>query len=202
MVSPFLFFVDERLSLAELSAACLDGLLVPLGEGFMPADAAETAWMRARSLSPLLGERWAAIRRSAAWIHGVIDQEPSPHHVQRSGSTRARSRSASRAVFHEVRLDPADVREMAGVHVSSAGRTLADLARSDDDIDVAVARAWASADPATGRAAESWLKRHPRFPRARRAVEVLTVAADGCHDTDAVGSTEVHRESRAACSVG
>ncbi|MGC5083468.1 hypothetical protein, partial [Escherichia coli] len=70
MVSPFLYFPGERLSLAELTAACLDGLLAPIGEGFMPADAVETTWMRARSLAPLVGERWAAVRVSAAWVHG------------------------------------------------------------------------------------------------------------------------------------
>jgi hypothetical protein len=187
MVSPFLFFADERLSLAELSAACLDGLLVPLGEGFMPADAAETPWMRARSLSPLLGKRWAAIRLSAAWVHGVIAEEPSPHHVQRAGSTRVRARSDARTVFHDVRLDPADVSVMAGVHVSSPGRTLVDLARSDDDADLAVARAWARVDPSTRQAAESWLDRHPRFPHARRAATALA-EVDGERGTDAAAA--------------
>ncbi|MDQ1136635.1 hypothetical protein QE410_001434 [Microbacterium sp. SORGH_AS 1204] len=189
MVSPFLFFADERLSLAELSAACLDGLLVPLGEGFMPADAAETPWMRARSLRPLLGERWAAVRRSAAWIHGALASEPSPHHVQRAGATRVRTRSDARTVYHDVRLDPGDVRRVAGVHVTTPERTLVDLARSDDDVDLALARSWASTDPLTKRAAEAWLAWHPRFPHARRAGAVLggetAAIANGCHDPGA-----------------
>ena len=174
MVSPFLFFVDERLSLAELSAACLDGLLVPLGEGFMPADAAETPWMRARSLLPLLGDRWAAVRASAAWIHGAVSEEPTPHHLQRAGPTRARARSDARTVFHDVRLEPVDVCVVAGVHVSSPGRTLVDLARSDDGADQALARTWAVADPLVRGAAEGWLARHPRFPHARRAALLLS----------------------------
>ena len=174
MVSPFLFFVDERLSLAELSAACLDGLLVPLGEGFMPADAAETPWMRARSLLPLLGDRLAAVRASAAWIHGAVSEEPTPHHVQRAGATRARARSDARTVFHDVRLEPVDVCAVAGVHVSSPGRTLVDLARSDDGADQALARTWAVADPLVRGAAEQWLARHPRFPHGRRAALLLS----------------------------
>ena len=42
MASPFLYFADDRLSLAELSAAWLDGDLVELGEAYIPADAVET----------------------------------------------------------------------------------------------------------------------------------------------------------------
>lgn len=174
MVSPFLFFADERLSLAELSAACLDGLLVPLGEGFMPADAAETPWMRARSLFPLLGERWAAVRASAAWIHGAVSEEPTPHHVQRVGPTRVRALSDARTVFHDVRLESADVCAIAGVHVSSPGRTLVDLARSDDDGERDLACTWATTDPLVRGAAERWLEGHPRFPHGRRATVLLS----------------------------
>lgn len=177
MVSPFLFFADERLSLAELSAACLDGVLVPLGEGFMPADAAETPWMRARSLAPLLAKRWAAVRCSAAWIHGALAQEPSPHHLQRAGATRIRARSDARSVYHDVRLDPGDVCTMAGVHITTPPRTLVDLARSDDEGDLALARSWAAADPLTKRSAEAWLAQHPRFPHAKRAGAVLSATA-------------------------
>lgn len=178
MVSPFLFFADERLSLAELSAACLDGLLVPLGAGYMPADAAETPWMRARSLQPILGERWAAVRRSAAWIHGSLEDEPAVHHVQRAGVTRVRARSDARTVFHDVRLAADDIRTIAGVHVSTPERTLVDLARSDDDVDLPLARAWAAADPLVRTSAEAWLARHPRFPHARRAATLLSGVAD------------------------
>ena len=42
MASPFLYFADDRLSAAELSAARLDGHLVELGEAYIPADAVET----------------------------------------------------------------------------------------------------------------------------------------------------------------
>ena len=50
MSSPFLYFADERLSPAELSAARLDGHLVELGEAYIPADAVETRGLRAGSL--------------------------------------------------------------------------------------------------------------------------------------------------------
>src|SRR3546814_4417455 len=54
MASPFLYFAGSRLSQAELSAACLDGDLVPLGDGFVPADLIETTALRAASLRPVL----------------------------------------------------------------------------------------------------------------------------------------------------
>ncbi|WP_295780154.1 type IV toxin-antitoxin system AbiEi family antitoxin [uncultured Microbacterium sp.] len=173
MVSPFLFFPGERLSLAELTAACLDGDLVALGEGFIPADAVETPWMRAHSLLPLLGSRWAATRVSAAWVHGAIAQEPACHQLQRVSPTRLRIRSGSRAEYHDLRMPSADVELVAGVHVSTPSRTLADLARSAADADEALAREWASRDPGLAAAAKEWLSRHPRYPHARRAAGVL-----------------------------
>lgn len=173
MVSPFLYFPGERLSLAELTAACLDGLLTPIGEGFMPADAVETSWMRARSLAPLVGVKWAAVRSSAAWIHGGVGLEPVRHHLQRASAERARPPRVAGVVTHDVRIAPADVATIAGVLVASPERTLVDLARSGDAVEVAAARAWAVADPALVGAAQRWLTRHPRFPYARRADEVL-----------------------------
>ncbi|OJV76933.1 MAG: hypothetical protein BGO45_08865 [Microbacterium sp. 71-36] len=177
MVSPFLYFPGERLSLAELTAACLDGLLTPIGEGFMPADAVETSWMRARSLAPLIGERWAAVRVSAAWVHGAVELEPSRHHLQRASAERARAPRAAGVVTHDVRIAPADVLVIAGVRVASPERTLVDLARSADADDLAAARAWGASDPALAASARAWLSRHPRFPYGRRADEVLATTA-------------------------
>ncbi len=132
--------------------------------------------MRARSLLPLLGRRWAAVRRSAAWVHGAVLTEPASHHVQRAVPTRIRAHSHARTVFHDLRLDPADVREVAGVCVSTPERTLADLARSEHQDDVDLACSWALADEGVQRAAVAWLRDHPRFPRARAAVAVLSQA--------------------------
>lgn len=178
-MSPFLFFADERLSLAELTAACLDGCLVALGEGFVPADAVETPWMRARSLSPLLGGRWAAVRASAAWIHGQVPLEPTCHHAQRVGAARRGVRPTARAHFHDVRLEGADIVSIAGVHVSTPTRTLVDLARSAEPSEVQIATAWAREDPGMAAAAREWLATHPRFPYGRRAGVVLRACPTG-----------------------
>ena len=173
MVSPFLYFPGERLSLTELTAACLDGLLTPIGEGFMPADAVETAWMRARSLAPLLGERWAAVRASAAWVHGGLSLEPARHHVQRASAERLRPVRSAVVISHDVRVPPADVVTIAGVQVTSPARTLVDLARSADADDLAAASSWGAANPELVASARAWISRHPRFPYGRRADEVL-----------------------------
>ncbi|WZH36488.1 MAG: hypothetical protein PIR02_17305 [Microbacterium enclense] len=170
MVSPFLFFPGERLSLAELTAACLDGVLVGIGGGYMPADAAETRWMRARSLAPLVGTRWAAVRLSAAWIHGGVLLEPSTHHLQRADARRARMSYDGRVVYHDTRLAPADVVEIAGVSVAAPDRTLADLARLGHDT---AARDWARSDPELAEHARAWVGLHPRVPYGRRALDVL-----------------------------
>ncbi|MDR6691888.1 hypothetical protein J2X55_002818 [Microbacterium sp. 1154] len=190
MVSPFLFFPGERLAASELSAACLDGVLVPLGEGFMPADAAETSWMRARSLLPLLGDRWAGVRATAAWVHGGMPAEPARHHLQRVATTRSRAHNATRVVFHDVRLPTEDTVTLGGIHLSTPGRTLADLARSDDVQQRATALAWAASDSRVRRDAEAWLARHPTFPYGRRGTALLaSVTSEG----DRGGYDEVTR---------
>ena len=77
--SRFIYFAGDALSIAELSAASLDGHLVGLGEGFMPADAVETPAMRAASLRSLMGETKAASLLTAAWIWGAIPSAPARH---------------------------------------------------------------------------------------------------------------------------
>ena len=173
MDSPFLYFPGERLSLAELTAACLDGLLTPIGEGFMPADAVETTWMRARSLAPLAGDRWAAVRVTAAWVHGGLDAEPVRHHLQRASTERVRPLRGRGVIVHDVRILPADLVTIAGVRISTPARTLVDLARSPDADDLGAARSWAIAAPDVLGAARAWLGEHPRYPYGRRAADVL-----------------------------
>ncbi|WP_058595699.1 hypothetical protein [Microbacterium testaceum] len=188
MVSPFLFFPGERLSLAELTAACLDGVLVAIGEGYMPADAAETTWMRARSLGPLTGERLAAVRLSAAWVHGGALAEPYPHHLQRASGRRARMAGAGRVVYHDVLLDPVDVVEIGGVAVATPTRTLADLSRLGHH---EAAAQWARSDPALAEQARQWILDRPRVPYGRRALDVL----DGMMLADALPGDAAHEDA-------
>ncbi|WP_058624924.1 hypothetical protein [Microbacterium testaceum] len=185
MVSPFLYFPGERLSLAELTAACLDGVLVGIGAGYMPADAAETGWMRARSLAPLTGSRLALVRLSAGWVHGGVHLEPSPHHLQRASARRVRITHDARVIYHDVRLDPADTIEVGGVAVATPPRALADLARLDDP---RAASAWASIDPDLAERARAWIRERPRIPYGRRALAVLDGGELSREDGEAVRS--------------
>ncbi|WP_159498669.1 hypothetical protein [Microbacterium sp. 18062] len=130
MSSVFLYFPGGPLSTAELSAACLDGHLVGLGEGYVPADTVETASLRAASLRSLAGVHLAAILDSAAWVHGALDEPPVRHRLQRASDRRLHEPIGRRFVYRDPRIPDADLRRVGGVAVTTVPRTVADLARS------------------------------------------------------------------------
>ncbi|WP_454262381.1 hypothetical protein [Pseudoxanthomonas mexicana] len=129
MSSPFLYFADERLSAAELSAARLDGDLVEIGEGYMPTDAVETRELRAGSLRTRIPATLALTRASAAWIHGAVADPPPRHIVQRTAPRRGNYVRDLRLDYRDQRIAPADVQWITGVAVTTPARTLADLVR-------------------------------------------------------------------------
>lgn len=119
---------DGLLSGPELHAAVLDGDLVPLGLGWAPADAIETAGMRAASLRPALGDALAAIGLTAAWVHGAIDDPPAPLTAQRALAHGRRRPSTHAVHVRDALLPEPDQEWRGGVRVSTAARTLVDLA--------------------------------------------------------------------------
>jgi len=129
MTWPFLYFAGDRMSHAELMSARLDGHLVEVGEAFMPADAVETRELRAGSLRGILGTRLAATHESAAWVHGVLGEPPSTHHVQRCVDRRIPEPLDVRIRYRDVRLPERDCLVVAGVTVSTPTRTFIDLLR-------------------------------------------------------------------------
>lgn len=145
--SPFLYFADDRLSNAELTAACLDGHLVSLGDAYMPADAVETAALRAGSLVRTLGDTLAATHLTAAWIHGALPAPPSRHTVQRAVARRLHVVPDRQLVYRDLAVAPEDLHLIGGVHVTTAERTLADLARVGDAPHSRAARLLAGWDP-------------------------------------------------------
>ncbi|WP_191089312.1 SAM-dependent methyltransferase [Microbacterium radiodurans] len=150
MSAPYLYFTDDRLSHAELSAARLDGDVVEIGEGFMPADAVETTALRALSLRPLARPGLALTHGSAAWVHGVRPEPPTRHHLQRLGDRRTMFIVSARVRFRDGRMPPEHTVELAGVAVTTLERTLVDLLRAD-----------AAASRLPGRDARALLRRHP-----------------------------------------
>jgi hypothetical protein len=126
---PLIYLPGERLSVAELSAARLDGDVVEIGEGYMPADAIESTATRAASLRSICGTRLVAGSWSAAWIYGALTEPPSRHTVMRGSAHRIGNLIDRRAIFHDVGIEEPDVTEVAGVLVTSPLRTLIDVAR-------------------------------------------------------------------------
>lgn len=180
--SVFLYFVGERLSAAELSAARLDGHLVDLGEGYMPADAVETASMRAASLAALLGETMAASLLSAAWVWGAIDEPPVRHSAHRAVERRLHHVIARRLVLHDVAI-PAEGRVvLGGVWVTTPLQTMLDLARAwvDDPAADSMAHAMRAigakglADPDE---AIAQLSARPRVPGKKAVISALASLA-------------------------
>ena len=173
MPSPFLYFAGDRLSTAELAAARLDGELVEVGEGYMPADAVETRELRAGSLAPLVGATLAATQLSAAWVHGAIDTPPTRHAVQRAVARRLSPPLDARVRYSDVRLDAADVQVIAGVAVTTPTRTLADLARSRDAAHHDAAERLLALAPHLRDAALAWLAGAGPVPDKRAAAAFL-----------------------------
>ncbi len=144
--SPFLYFADDRLSSAELTAACLDGHLVSLGDAYMPADAVETQALRAGSLARTLGDTLAATHLTAAWIHGGLPVPPARHTVQRAVPRRLHVVPHRQLVYRDLAIAAEDLQLIGGVLVTSPERTLADLARVGDVEHTRAARLLAGAD--------------------------------------------------------
>lgn len=172
MASPFLYFVDDRLSLAELTAARLDGDVVELGDAFIPADAIETRGLRAGSLVGLLGDTLAATHLTAAWVHGAIPDPPARHTVQRATTRRLHYTPARIVHYRDLVIDARDLESIGGVQVTTRVRTLVDLCRVDDDQHARAARLLAAGDGELVAAALARLEAGS-LPHKRAAIALL-----------------------------
>jgi hypothetical protein len=172
MASPFLYHVDDRLSLAELTAARLDGDVVELGDAYIPADAVETQALRAGSLAPMLGDTLAASHLTAAWVYGALPDPPARHTVQRAVTRRLNRAPNRRLVYRDLSINGADLERIGGVLVTARGRTLADLARVDDDAYARAARLLADGDGGLVEEAVARLERGS-LPHKRAAIALL-----------------------------
>jgi hypothetical protein len=173
MTSPFVYFAGTRLSQAELTAACLDGHLIALGEGFVPADMIESIPLRAASLAGMLGDALTASHLSAAWVLGGIDDPPVRHSVQRAVSRRLHHIIDRRLIYHDPFVPPEDLLRMSGVAVTSRARTAADLARTPGDAQAVALRTWMRRDPAIADEALAWFSQRDRIPHRRRAEALI-----------------------------
>ncbi|GAA1845998.1 hypothetical protein ACFQZV_09665 [Microbacterium koreense] len=176
MGSPFLYYTDDRLSSAELSAARLDGHVVEVGDAYIPADAVETAALRAESLRDVLGTTLAASHLTAAWIHGAGHEAPVRHTVQRAVQRRIHAVLDARVRYRDSRVEVDDLVLIGGMWVTSVPRTLADLARVDDDDHRHALALLIALTPTEVPHALEWLRTHRGVPGKRVAIAALRTA--------------------------
>ena len=167
---------DRHLPAAELRAAQLDGELGALGEGFLVTDSPSTPVARATSLAPRVPSRTILEGRSAAWVWGWTYENASVRLcvplTARIGSELRRSLGV-----REVSIEPDEVHGLAGVAVTSPERTLIDLARFDERVDiVAVLAAGIAVGGMTEEVVAAALDRRPASAGRRRARERLREA--------------------------
>lgn len=123
----FLYLPGDRLAVPELSAARLDGHLIELGEGYIPADLVEGPSMRAAAIAGLIPADTAASGPTAAWIHGAGDTSPAQHHVRRAVVRRIRPHLPARVILHDTALPESDLVWIGGIPVMTPVRTMVDL---------------------------------------------------------------------------
>lgn len=175
--SPFLYLPGDRLSATELSAARLDGDVVEVGDAYMPADAVETAALRAGSLAAILGDALAATHLSAAWVHGAIPEPPARHSAQRAVARRVSAVHDRRIRVRDTTLDPADVLRIGGMRVTTTRRTMADLCRSTETQERDGARHMEELHPGLAARTRAWLMQQGRLPYKRQALLLLAAIA-------------------------
>ncbi|WP_372967123.1 type IV toxin-antitoxin system AbiEi family antitoxin [Microbacterium sp.] len=176
----FLYLPGGRLAVSELSAARLDGHLIELGEGYIPADLVESAAARASAIAALVPVDTAASGPTSAWIHGAGDVPPPIHHVRRAVARRIRPVLTHRVRFHDTALPVDAFVQLGGIAVMTPVRTMVDLAlglHRDESLRrwmvlLAEVDASLAAEAAT---AMSTLSRVPGTRAARGALERLAV---------------------------
>lgn len=163
------------LSRAELISARLDGLLIEVGEGFMPPDLPENTAARLASLGPVILPGFAASGPSAAWVHGVGDAAPRCHHLQRFAPHRPRVRTMRDVIVHQSRLPDSDVLRIGALVVTTPVRTLTDLVLSGvrDPEALRWAQLLAARSPALVSEVRSALESRERIPGKRRALALV-----------------------------
>jgi hypothetical protein len=170
-----LYFPGALLSQPELSSARLDGLLIEVGDGYMPPDLPEDAAARVAALEGVLIDGYAASGPTAAWIHGVGETPPSRHHLHRVAVRRQRVHPARGVVLHDTRLGTNDFTIVAGAPVTTPLRTLIDLslaAGGDSDSARWVYRV-AADRPDLVAPARSHIESRHRVPGKRAALALL-----------------------------
>ncbi|MGO2746462.1 SAM-dependent methyltransferase [Microbacterium sp.] len=175
MHSSLFFRPGALLSQPELSSARLDGLLIEVGDGYMPPDLPEDAAARMMSIRHLLAPDCALSGPTAAWVHGAGDSPPLRHHLVRVSTRRGRLQAPPLVVMHEKRLQSGDIETIAGEQITTKLRTLTDLAlgAAYDDETAAWLHRFARVESSLVPRATELLRSRQRLPGKRAALAVL-----------------------------
>jgi len=122
------YLQPPQLSVAELTAARLDGEVFAYEDGFCSVDEPDTVRLRAEVLGSIPALRGTVIGElSAAWLHGATLLAPRLH----TGfvSSERRSAIAPRVRLRQMVLREDDTESCGALRVTTPTRTVADLAR-------------------------------------------------------------------------
>ena len=177
-MAPFAYLPGRPLSVAELTAAALDGDLRRVSRtAFAPPASPDTALLRASAAAELVPDGCAAVRTSAAWIHGALADEPDPHHVQQREGEPTRRHWRTGLIAHTWPLASGDLEEIAGVAVTTLERTFYDVGRAialdEATPDDARAAAWFCARTELHERLRTWLGRPRRLRYTTRVAALL-----------------------------
>lgn len=164
----------QDLSVAELSAAVLDGDLLPVDEYFTAADLPVGHLQRAIAVGSLVSFRLIAERMTAAWIYGLLQHPPTRHELCVPASRRANSPPSARIIVREVVIDDDDLRHIAGLAVTTPLRTIVDIARNCarfTTLEHTVIGKLMTYGTVTMAQCEARLNATPHLPNKRRALE-------------------------------
>ncbi|RUR00733.1 hypothetical protein [Labedella endophytica] len=130
---PLLFFGGLEFSVAELSAARIDGEVVAVGDGFAPVGLPVDVRHRAAALAADVPLGYTLVGRSAAWVHGASARCPVPVEIGGSGPAARWARPYRSVRTMRIRDDHRLVVVVGriGVPVLSPVATVIDLARLD-----------------------------------------------------------------------
>jgi hypothetical protein len=118
-------------SLAELTAARLDGEVVALDECFLTLDTPRSPETCGASLRAIVGDHAVAESVSALWIYGLVHSPPRIHTVCIDRQNRASTPHNLRVAVRETRFLPGDIVRIGGMAVTTPIRTVYDLLRAE-----------------------------------------------------------------------
>lgn len=153
----------------------MDGLLVEVGEGYIPADLPEDAGARVAAVISVLSPGYAMSGPTAAWVHGIGGAPPMQHHIHRAVDHRPRVEPRRDVVVHEGQVKPGDLIFIGATPVTTPIRTLTDLVLTANRYEECASwmRSMALDMPALVNQVQALLVSRTRLPGKRAALATI-----------------------------